>query len=119
MKTTLLSFIVISMLGFGLPSPPYLPQCWPDVHRTSSSPKGGQNTGNVLIEELPIGSKAPKIDYKMQNIFGKVATLNNIKGENGLLVIFSCNTCPYVEKSNDRYTILADLCKKKELGWWL
>lgn len=91
MKTILLSFIVISMLG--------LP-----------------NTGNVLMEELPIGSKAPKTDYKMQNVFGKVATLNKIKGENGLLVIFSCNTCPYVEKSNDRYTILAKLCKEKGVG---
>ena len=93
MKTTLLSFIFIGILGLCL-----------------------SNTGNVLMEELPIGSKALNTDYKMQNVFGKVVTLNSTKGENGLLVIFSCNTCPYVEKSNDRYTILAELCKEKRIG---
>lgn len=47
-------------------------------------------------ETLAIGSKAPKADLKLMDISGKKITLMDIKRENGLLVVFSCNTCPFV-----------------------
>ncbi|MBX7050717.1 MAG: redoxin domain-containing protein [Flavobacteriales bacterium] len=47
-------------------------------------------------ETLAIGANAPKTDLKMMDISGKKITLKDIRKDNGLLVIFSCNTCPFV-----------------------
>ncbi len=51
-----------------------------------------QNT----IEPLTIGEEAPLRDYQMKNTDGEYLCLNKLNKENGYLVIFSCNTCPYV-----------------------
>jgi len=48
------------------------------------------------IESIAIGTSIPKADLKMKDVSGKEISLNDAKGKNGLLVIFSCNTCPYV-----------------------
>ena len=45
---------------------------------------------------LEIGAKAPKADLKMEDISGNEYSLMDLKKENGLLVVFSCNTCPFV-----------------------
>lgn len=54
------------------------------------------------VAELPIGSTLPKADVKMKDISGKDITLKGATGKNGLLVMFSCNTCPWVVKNEDR-----------------
>lgn len=44
---------------------------------------------------LPLGTKAP--DFKLLNPVGKKEqTLENLRGENGTLIVFMCNHCPYV-----------------------
>jgi peroxiredoxin len=48
------------------------------------------------------GSKAPKTKLKMQDISGEEYALEDMKGEKGLIVIFSCNTCPFVV-GNDNF----------------
>lgn len=45
---------------------------------------------------LEIGQNAPATDMVMQAINGKSYNLQDLKGENGLAVVFSCNTCPFV-----------------------
>ena len=47
-------------------------------------------------DELAIGDKAPLTDFKMTNIDGQDWSLVDLAGENGTLVIFTCNTCPFV-----------------------
>jgi len=47
-------------------------------------------------EALEIGAAAPATATKMQDVSGKMMSLQDLKKENGLLVIFSCNTCPFV-----------------------
>lgn len=47
-------------------------------------------------EGLKIGDKGPKFDLSMKATDGKEYSLNKVKGKNGVLVIFSCNTCPFV-----------------------
>ena len=56
----------------------------------------------VNIEPLPMGSPIPKPDIKMKDISGKEVSLNDAKTGKGLLVMFSCNTCPYVIKNQAR-----------------
>ena len=62
------------------------------------------------MEPISLGAVAPKTDLKMMDISGKEISLNDAKKENGLLVIFSCNTCPFVIAWEDRYAGLADIC---------
>lgn len=57
---------------------------------------------------LPIGATMPKADVKMKDISGKTVSLTDAFQKNGLLVMFSCNTCPYVIKNQDR---TAEICK--------
>lgn len=58
--------------------------------------------------ELELGSAIPLPDVKMLDVSGKEISLNDVKGENGLLVIFSCNTCPWVDAWEDRYLAVAE-----------
>lgn len=65
---------------------------------------------------LNIGEKAPMADVKMKDVSGKSLSLNDIKNENGLLVVFSCNTCPFVLGWEDQYPELGKLTKKNKIG---
>ena len=47
-------------------------------------------------DELAIGDKAPLTEFKMTNLDGQDWSLVDLAGENGTLVIFTCNTCPFV-----------------------
>jgi hypothetical protein len=58
---------------------------------------------NSLNERsLPIGSSLPKADIQMQDVSGKTVSLSQAKGPGGLLVMFTCNTCPYVIRNQSR-----------------
>jgi len=66
--------------------------------------------------KLAIGSKAPKTDLAVKDVSGKMVTLAQAAGDNGLLVIFSCNTCPWVKAWEGRYDGLAKAAKKQGIG---
>ncbi len=66
--------------------------------------------------ELPIGAEIPKADLKMKDVSGKMVSLEAAKKENGLLVIFSCNTCPYVVKNQARTIEIAEYAAKNMIG---
>ncbi len=67
-------------------------------------------------EMLSIGAKAPLTDVKMKNVAGTDMSLNDAKMDNGLLVIFSCNTCPFVIGWEDTYPGLGELTKANKIG---
>ena len=57
----------------------------------------------MALTETPVcdfGRKAP--DFSLPGIDGKIWTLAECKGENGLLVMFICNHCPYVKAVQQR-----------------
>jgi len=68
---------------------------------------------------IGIGEKAPMLDYEMKGTNEKNATLKDIKKAHGTLVIFSCNTCPFVIAWEDRYPGLAKLSNDAEVGFAL
>jgi peroxiredoxin len=70
----------------------------------------------TTLTELEIGAAIPKADYKMLDVNGKEVTLTDVKGENGLLVMFSCNTCPYVKLSETRIREVAAFAKRNKIG---
>jgi hypothetical protein len=68
------------------------------------------------IDELAINSPIPQGDYKMRDVSGKTVSLNELKTAKGLLVIFSCNTCPYVKLSESRIKEYSDFCMANGIG---
>lgn len=54
------------------------------------------------IDPIPLGASIPSPEIKMQDISGQQVSLGDVKTEKGLLVMFSCNTCPYVIKNQSR-----------------
>lgn len=71
------------------------------------------------LKPLNLGDAAPKTDIRMKNVDGRSFSLNDVKDRNGLCVVFSCNTCPYVIGWEDRYNDLARLCKENGVGFIL
>ncbi len=72
---------------------------------------------------LEIGAGAPKSEMNMKDVSGKEMNLAGMAGEKGLLVIFSCNTCPFVvgngQKSEGwegRYPELAEIAERSDMG---
>jgi len=70
----------------------------------------------AAADELDIGSEMPLAEVKMADVGGKNVSLKDAMGENGLLVVFSCNTCPWVNAWEDRYISVSKLSQKKGVG---
>lgn len=78
---------------------------------------------NPSNEILKIGKKAPDSELMMKDVSEKEVSLKSIAGKNGLLVIFSCNTCPFVigngtgsEGWDGRYPEIYDLANASGIG---
>lgn len=67
-------------------------------------------------EPITIGADLPKADVKMQDVSGKMISIKDAAKANGVLVMFSCNTCPYVLKNQDRTVEIATYALQKNLG---
>ncbi len=69
-----------------------------------------------LQDALPIGADMPKGEVKMKDVNGSILSLNDAKAANGLLVMFSCNTCPYVAKNLSRMKEMAGFAADSKIG---
>lgn len=70
----------------------------------------------VIDNPLPIGSPIPKADNTLKDISGKEITLKSAAKENGLLVMFSCNTCPVVINNQGRTKEVCAYAGTKNIG---
>jgi len=69
----------------------------------------------VIRTETPICDfNQPAFDFNLKGVDGEQHTLASLKGENGLLLMFICNHCPYVKSIIDR--IIRDAKELKNLG---
>lgn len=59
---------------------------------------------SMQAQPLAIGSAAP--DFSLKNIDGTTVSLSDYENEKGVMVIFSCNPCPYVQAYEDRMIAL-------------
>ena len=68
-----------------------------------------------MLTQTPIcdfGKKA--IPFKLKSTEGKIISLEELKGENGILVMFICNHCPYVKAITK--DIVEDCNELKKIG---
>ena len=56
----------------------------------------------VSLETPVCEFDAPIVDFSLPGIDGEIWTPEKARGENGLLVMFICNHCPYVKSIRDR-----------------
>lgn len=70
-------------------------------------------TGNS--SKLPMGGKAMLTEIKMNDISGAEISLADAKKENGLLVLFSSNACPFVLQWEGRYNDLKAWADKNKV----
>ncbi len=70
----------------------------------------------ISANALELGDLIPAADVNMKNVDGKELSFNDIKGEYGTLVIFSCNHCPYVIAWEDRITSIGNSYLEKGFG---
>jgi peroxiredoxin len=68
-----------------------------------------------MLTQTPIcdfGKKA--VPFKLKSTEGKIISLEDLKGENGTLIMFICNHCPYVKAITK--DIVEDCDELKKLG---
>lgn len=77
---------------------------------------GAAYAQNNHIQSIEIGSNIPMANAGMKSIDGKSVTLSKAITKQGLLVMFSCNTCPYVIKSEARTKEVIDYATRHNIG---
>jgi hypothetical protein len=65
---------------------------------------------------LPIGSSLPKADVRMRDTQNEEISMKDAKRVNGLLVMFTCNTCPYVIKNQERTRAICKYALQNKIG---
>jgi len=68
------------------------------------------------IQSIPVGTQAPLTEVKMKDVSGKEVAIKDAMKKNGVLVMFSCNTCPYVIKNQARTKQIAEFALKNNIG---
>jgi peroxiredoxin len=81
----------------------------------------GMAMTGVLIAVLPanaleLGDSMPDGDVTMENVDGSSVTIGDIKGENGTLIIFTCNHCPFVKAWQKEMVAIGSAYQKKGFG---
>lgn len=66
--------------------------------------------------QLALGEKAVMTDVKMTDVSGKQYSISDVAGQNGVLVMFSSNTCPFVIKWEERYKELKKWADDNKVG---
>lgn len=76
-------------------------------------------TGTTFVmarQALKIGDSLPAAEIESEDTAGRNLNLNEVMDGNGLLVIFTCNTCPWVARWEDRLNDLYQLARSNDIG---
>lgn len=65
---------------------------------------------------LAIGKTAPMADVKMAGVDGLSLSIADVKGAKGTMVIFTCNSCPWVKAWESRIAELGNTFAKQGIG---
>lgn len=68
---------------------------------------------------LEIGQTAPNFELSNANpsVGPSTMTFAQVKKENGTMIVFECNHCPYVVASISRLNAMADHCSRHNIGF--
>jgi len=71
---------------------------------------------NAAIAALKTGETIPNPTASLTNFDGKKTSISKIKTNKGMMVIFTCNTCPYAKAWEDRIVEIGNEAVKNGLG---
>lgn len=74
---------------------------------------------NAQYPVLELGAEMPEADKMKCVVSNNEVYLDELAEENGILVIFSCNTCPFVVAWENRYPIINELATDNNIGFAL
>ena len=88
---------------------------------TLSVPALAQKKAEMMEKEdakvgLEIGDMVPMTDAELTGLDGKATTIADAAGEKGTLVVFTCNSCPWVKAWDKRMASLGNKYMKKGIG---
>lgn len=69
-----------------------------------------------MQSSLSIGGAIPNPEIKMKDISGREISLREAMKKNGLLVMFSCNTCPFVIRHQQKTKEVAGHALANDIG---
>ena len=75
-----------------------------------------QNTEKSKFQTISINEKMPEVDFELKSVNEEWITINSQTSDNGLLVIFTCNTCPFVVMWEDRYKLVEQIAEENNIG---
>jgi len=65
---------------------------------------------------LSLGDAAPMATVKMKSVDGRELSIADVAGAKGMLVMFSCNHCPYVKAWEDRIAAIGNGAPAQGVG---
>ena len=74
---------------------------------------GATLLSNETSTRLDIGQVAPLQEMELPAVTGGKASLKSLQKENGLVVVFSCNTCPFVLGWESKYNYINDIGQRE------
>lgn len=107
MKIAVLSLLVASALVFPAAA---------QKKASGSKPAAAKAPAETTSTSLAIGSAIPGENEPFRDTKGQTATLAQAKTSKGLLVMFSCNTCPFVIKAQKRTDEAMRIATSKGIG---
>ena len=75
-----------------------------------------QNAEKTKFQTISINEKMPEVDFELKSVNEEWITINSQTSDNGLLVIFTCNTCPFVVMWEDRYKLVEQIAEENNIG---
>tara|TARA_B100000965_G_scaffold376804_1_gene370379 strand:+ start:1611 stop:2234 length:624 start_codon:yes stop_codon:yes gene_type:complete len=70
-----------------------------------------------MFKTLEIKAEMPLMVDELKSVNGFSYSLKKLTEKNGIIVLFTSNTCPFVVTWEDRYKITEELAKKNNLGF--
>lgn len=70
----------------------------------------------MAADKLALGGALPMGDVKMQNVDGRMLSIQEIAGKKGTLVVFSCNHCPFVKAWERRMAAIGNASVTNGIG---
>ncbi len=105
--------VILSLLLLTIVSDAAFAQNKQAVSKPAPPPPAG---ANAVPPSLRIGARIPNEGMVLMGVDNRPTTLMQSKQENGLLVMFSCNTCPYVVKAQPKTDEIMQLAKSLHIG---
>jgi peroxiredoxin len=66
---------------------------------------------NLTAQQYKVGSVVS--DFSLKNVDGEKISLSDYKDQNGVILVFTCNTCPVAQKYEDRIVALHNKYEKQ------